>query len=834
MRAAGYRFRSEVRTRWAPRAALAVVLGALAATVFVCAAGARRTGSAHDRFAAASNAYDVAVATTCRPPTRDAQPQAAAPARRCHDELAQLPSVAAAATIGRMAAAIETLAGRSVQLDPEDACFSGPGEVALGDTGSGPFGRTLNGQRLVEGRAADPTRADEVVVSKATADRLRLHAGDELRIQRFGADGCEGDRTTWSPPVRVRIVGVELAPGEVKPPSGPWFEWVYVTPAFVRDMRASFDPYLAVRLRPGASVAMFQEQAARAGAGTEIVADATANANAVENAIRPNQVSLALLAALTAIGAAAIFGPVLARHAVEEAKDDAVLRALGMDGDELRALNALRGASLGAAAAILAVAISIAVSPAMPIGIARTVEPHRGVAVDTLVLGLGALVLIACTSLITTWATRRLATERRAPAARSVLERTLAGSRLPLTAMLGTRFAVRRRAGDSAVPVMSSFGSLTVAVAAIVGALTFSAGLDHLRATPSLIGWNWDLILTLPEDVVSSDATAAEARERVRRAFAHDTTVTAFTAGMLWSPFPQGRPLEIGPDRVAVPGFLALDDRGPVTPSIVAGRAPANGRELLLGPETLRAAGVDIGDEVDVFGRDGTWDEPGPETTSRMRVVGTGVIPFADQIGHGAAMTIDGAAALNSTAAGQAFFFRYSSSADRDGVVATFRRAFPEAPRDAIQPFGEGDAPDVLFKLDGIDSVPELFAALTALMGAAVLVHVVLVATRARRRDLTILRALGLSRRQTAHTVAWQAVVYASVAVAVGTPLGIVAGRTAWRAYALGIDVVPAPVTPWARCTATVALVLALAVVLALPARRAVAPHRTAGLLRVD
>jgi ABC-type antimicrobial peptide transport system permease subunit len=119
-------------------------------------------------------------------------------------------------------------------------------------------------------------------------------------------------------------------------------------------------------------------------------------------------------------------------------------------------------------------------------------------------------------------------------------------------------------------------------------------------------------------------------------------------------------------------------------------------------------------------------------------------------------------------------------------------------------------------------------------MGAAVLVHVVLVATHARRRDLAILRALGLSRRQTTQTVVWQAVVYASVAIVIGSPLGIVAGRLAWRAYALGIDVVPAPVTPWARCAATAAGALALAIVLALPARRAAAPGRTATVLRAD
>jgi hypothetical protein len=842
MRAAVYRFRSELRTRWVARAALAVTVGVVAAAVLVCAAGARRTGSAHDRFAERSNAYDIGVATTCGPNAATpnaATPTAAeppAPQRTCHDELARLPSVADAATIGLVHAYVETRAGVSIQLDASDPCFSGPGEVSLLAALPGRFGRALNRRQFVAGRDVDPTRPDEVVISRATATRLGLHPGDGLRIRLFGVEGCEDDPARWSRPIDVRITGVQLSPGEIQPPSGAYSQFVEVTPAFLRAVKARPEPYLTVRLRPGATAAQFEREAKRAGFATDVVVEATANANAVENAIRPNAVSLALLAALTGLGAAAIFGTVLARHAVDEASDDGLLAALGMTRRQRIALGALRGGSIGAGAAVVAVVIAVAASPAMPIGVARQIEVHPGIAVDLVPLGIGAALLIAFTVVVTAFATVQLsgasADGGRVP--RGFMTKTITRTRLSLTAMLGARFALRRGSGSAAVPVVSTFGGLVVAIAAIMGALTFSAGLVHLRETPALIGWNWDLIVALSEDVVDSETTAAEAHDRVRKASTDSDLIDAFTRGILWSPFPQGRDLQLGPERIQSAGFLAFDGGGPITPSIIAGRAPTTAREILLGTETLRALGLHIGDEVDAFGQDGTWEQPGAETSARMRIVGTGVIPVADQFGHGAAMTIDGAASLNSTVLGEAYFLRVAPGTDHDAVLAALRRAFPGAPDDAILAFGAGDAPDPLFKLEGIDSVPALFALLTTLMGAAVLAHVLLVGTRAHRRDLAVLRALGLSPGQTMRTVTWEAVLYVLVAAAVGTPLGIVAGRLAWRAYALGIDVVPEPVTPWAACAATATGALALAVLLALlPAWRA-AHTRSAAVLRAD
>jgi ABC-type lipoprotein release transport system permease subunit len=67
---------------------------------------------------------------------------------------------------------------------------------------------------------------------------------------------------------------------------------------------------------------------------------------------------------------------------------------------------------------------------------------------------------------------------------------------------------------------------------------------------------------------------------------------------------------------------------------------------------------------------------------------------------------------------------------------------------------------------------------------------------RRRRRDLALLKALGLTRRQVAAAISWQATVAAVVGAVVGVPLGVVIGRQLWIAFAHNINAVPVPSVP--------------------------------------
>jgi ABC-type antimicrobial peptide transport system permease subunit len=98
----------------------------------------------------------------------------------------------------------------------------------------------------------------------------------------------------------------------------------------------------------------------------------------------------------------------------------------------------------------------------------------------------------------------------------------------------------------------------------------------------------------------------------------------------------------------------------------------------------------------------------------------------------------------------------------------------------------------------------------TGVAAAAVLALglTVLASVRQRRRELALLKALGLRGRQLRAVVAWQTSITLVVATAVGVPLGLVAGRWAWASFANAIGVVPTPVVPQLSLVAGVAALL--------------------------
>jgi hypothetical protein len=72
----------------------------------------------------------------------------------------------------------------------------------------------------------------------------------------------------------------------------------------------------------------------------------------------------------------------------------------------------------------------------------------------------------------------------------------------------------------------------------------------------------------------------------------------------------------------------------------------------------------------------------------------------------------------------------------------------------------------------------------------------VLTSVRRRRRDLALLKTLGMTRGQVRSVVAWQTSVILIIAALIGVPLGVAAGRWTWTAFANSIGVVPATVVP--------------------------------------
>jgi ABC-type antimicrobial peptide transport system permease subunit len=106
-------------------------------------------------------------------------------------------------------------------------------------------------------------------------------------------------------------------------------------------------------------------------------------------------------------------------------------------------------------------------------------------------------------------------------------------------------------------------------------------------------------------------------------------------------------------------------------------------------------------------------------------------------------------------------------------------------------------------------SQPRTLAIGVAIAAVLALGLTILASVRERRRDLALLKALGLRSRQIRAVVGWQTTTILVIAIAAGVPLGIAAGNWLWTTFANSIGVVPLPVVP---ATALVAGIGALLV----------------------
>jgi predicted lysophospholipase L1 biosynthesis ABC-type transport system permease subunit len=318
-------------------------------------------------------------------------------------------------------------------------------------------------------------------------------------------------------------------------------------------------------------------------------------------------------------------------------------------------------------------------------------------------------------------------------------------------------------------------------VAVVAGVLCFSASLARLLDRPHLYGWNWDVqVGDLFAPDLRPQATALAQRPET------DGVAVATIAR-----------LQSGP---VLFDALAIDPlKGTMKPTVVKGRAPASASEIMLGSRTLEDLGLSVGDTVRVSVG---------SRSARLRVVGRGLLPEfsgAARLGEGAALTFDGARRLA------------GNEAIADVVLVRVRpgpagaKLLGELSHSRLGNVYLPAKPSDLVDLSRVGGLPSTIAALLGIMAIATLAHALFSSARRRRRDLAIFKVLGFRRRQVSATIAWQATVVALIAIVVGVPLGVGAGRWGWQAFAQRLGVPDQPVTP--------ILAIAAVAVLALPAR---------------
>jgi FtsX-like permease family len=799
MAAVRLRFRAELRGHWRAWLAIAALAGVAGGLVVALTAGARRTASALDRYTVAVHYADGYVV----------QGFAFGGDTIELDRIAHAPQVVESQQSKELAVISRSRSGGSIYpAGPNSILYRVPTDARLSNA--------IDRPKVIDGRLPDPARADEALPDANAIRSLAARVGDtvDLRLISHRVLTTRPDvhltadpRTTRVGPLaKVRIVGV-MATSQPAGGQGA----VLLTPTFYRAYGAaklgSFTELVAVRLRHGqADLPAFRLAVGRvAGPRPYALFDPTDALPRVQRSIDVQAAALRLLSAFGAAAALLIVAQALSRQAALAARDQAVMRALGMTRAQLVALGGARALAVALPAAALTAVLAIALSPLMPVGHARDLEPDPGFAIDAGVIGAGAAAVLAAILGVGVLASWRLARAGRARAGaraagrgQGALRRALV--RWPPAIAAGVRMALVSREGAVAIPVRATLATAILAVGVAAAAATFAASLNHLIETPRLYGQTWDF----------ESGAGPEAPRALIRRIVGDPALAAVALG-------NDSSVEIGGRAVTVRAMENL--KGAIAVPVVEGRASRGAGEMLMATKTLHALGVHLGDVVRV--RSGT-------RVVSQRVVGRGILPPSgnrDRLGEGAILSFRALRQIQPQVPRSLLEIRVAAGADRAAALARLTDIFD--PSAAVRPSEVGD-------YGGVDATPVIIAALFAAVALAALAHSLVTSIRRRRRDLAIYKTLGFTRRQVLATVMGQGTTVAGVGLLAGLPLGIAAGRFIWNLFAESLGVLPEPVTPLAPVLLLIpATILVAGLVATLPGRMA-ARLRPALVLRAE
>jgi hypothetical protein len=453
--------------------------------------------------------------------------------------------------------------------------------------------------------------------------------------------------------------------------------------------------------------------------------------------------------------------------------------AMGSAFGPLRAIGLSRAARarLAAASFVPAVAAGIVValvaawlaSPLFPTGVARRAGPPPGHNFAVVTLLAGALLLtivLVGVAAISAYRWRPAPLETEGSTYIGPIDR--AAATLPPTPRIGVRWAMPRR-GTPVTRGRAAIAGAVVSVAALVAALTYWAGLDHLVTTPSAYGRTYDVDTGEGNDINQVQQSADS--------LLHDPAVGEVAVVRI------AGSVAIGSTQGDLYGFKSL--RGQIHPTVLSGRQPVSEDEVMLATKTARKLHKSIGSSVAV----GQGQLPTP---IHLRVVGLGVLPTieGDQFAEGGAMTYaaldralaEGAQVVPDQPAGNAdAVFRLKPGIDQSRALAQLGK------RQEISPVA--DAPGDVRNLDLVRAYPLWLAGFLAVLGLLAVAHALLVSARRRDHQVGVLRALGMTRGQVVGAVSAQGAAMSVLGVVIGVPLGVAVGRWTWSlsAHQLGV-----------------------------------------------
>jgi hypothetical protein len=835
VREASYRFRACFRDRWGGYLALVLLLGLVGGVAMAAVAGARRTQSSFPAYLAGTNPGDLQAFTEFDPISGTGYS----------------PKVDRAIARVRYVRRAADVIGFDGTLQPLGPARQGgvPGEAPPSVEGS-PDGEYFTQDRvsLVQGRMADPSRSDEVVMTAGAAAEEGLHIGSAQRLAFFTTAQVNSPSFAGYPAdkpylvITLKLVGIVTYSAQIVQDDYAALgdQLAVLTPALTRRLESccAYYSYVSLQLDGG-----MRHEAAVVSAVRKITPDlgqaggAQTNAPLVaeaERTIRPEDIAFGVFGLIVALAALVISGQVVSRLVRRNAEDGAVLRALGA-GPAMTVSDGLIGV-VGAvvSGSLLAVAVAAGLSPLAPIGPVRPVYPDRGIALDWTVLGLGFVLLVVLLSGLAVAVAYR-ASPHRASRAGGDLERGSSVARaaaacgLAPTAVTGIRSAVGSGSGREAAPVRSALLGAVIAVMVVVASITFGSSLSFLVSRPALYGWNWDYAL-LAGFSAEENLPAAKTASLLD----HDPVV-AHWAGVYFEH------MKLDGQAVAA---LVSSPNAPVSPPLLSGRGLQAASQVVLGPVTLARLHKHVGDTVVA--------DTGQRPPVRLRIAGTATLPTIGGSGNGSLQMGTGAIVAPDLFSAQALDPQGTPVAGPMAVFITIRSGVtPAAARRSLDqvtavlnrpsdPDGPvGGVVSVLRPADianyhAVGSTPSVLAAILAAGAIGALGLTLIASVRRRRREFALLKTLGFTQRQLAATVAWQASVAAIVGVIFGLPLGIATGRWLWTLFARGISAVPDPTVPVLSMVAVAVGAIVFANLAAVFPGRVAARTPTAVLLRTE
>ena len=788
---ARYRYRTTLRHRWTGYLSLIVLVGLIGGVAIGALAAARRTQSSFSTYLASTNPSNLGVTVFGGPSSGGGSPPVYSPA--AVQAIQRLPGVQHVETAIPLAAA---------PLGPDGA----PRLGAINDIQpvASVDGLFFDQDRLAvtAGRLADPNRPDQVVMTELAAQLLGVHVGQKIPYGIYGPDqqNLPGFGTARVHP-RIRLTAtlvglVQQSNAIVEDDIDRFPTFVFFTPALGREVVAEGAQNGAITYglqldKGNSAVAAVERDFARvAPLGNTYGFHAIAPVEArVDRTVKPVAIGLGVFGGVAAIAALLIGLQLISRQLYDAREDLGVLRALGA-GPATILTDGLVGivASI-VVGALLAAVVAVALSPLSPLGPVRSVYPHRGIAFDWTVIGLGLVVLVVSLGIGAVFLAFRGAPHRVAarvgsestPTSRAAQAAGSAG--LPAPAVVGVHFALQSGRGRTAVPVRSALLGAILAVALVVTTLTFGSSLRSLVSHPALYGWNFSYLLnasntTPPHSLVLLD---------------HDPDVAAW----------DGYDYTVGEvDGQGVPflfEFSHSSTKAPISPPILTGHALKAKNQIVLGAATLAQLHKRVGDTVIVSYGTPTNSAYLPPT--RLVVVGSATMPA---VGYSSVIddhtSMGTGAVMSKSALPEKFQEALSSSeptvngpnlvfvrlragmtgavgrANLQGIAHTADAELNAAPNGA----GQGGTvsvvsvqrPAEIVNYETVGLTPALLAVALAAGAVAALGLTLLTSVRRRRRDLALLKAVGFTRRQLVTALSWQASVAAAIGIVIGLPVG--------------------------------------------------------------